>query len=212
MTPEEHIKRFEKTINDLTNHNNGTIMVKLGVSALTLIKERVIETGVNAKGSKFPGYSTKDMLIGAKSARTKEVENLLFGSKKKRAAMDWVTLGGNRYSQMLSESAGTSVDLKRLAILKGGYKKLRQLWGLPANYVNFSVTNRMWNDINIVSNMNSHRGGEVIIGARLESEKQKLAGNTKRKGDILDLNAKEIEDLKRTYNLNALQVFRSNGL
>ena len=43
--------------------------------------------------------------------------------------MDWVTLGGNRYSQMLSASAGGSIDLKRLAILKGGYKKLRALWG-----------------------------------------------------------------------------------
>lgn len=199
MTPEEYTKRFEKTINDLTDHQNGTIMVKLGVSALTFIKERVIETGVNAKGSKFAPYSTKDMLIGAKSARTEAVERLLFGSKKKRAAMDWVTIG-------------VSPDLKRLAILKGGYKKLRQLWGAQTNHVDFSVTNRMWDDINVISNANNHQSGEVIIGARLEEEKKKLAGNTKRRGDILDLNPKEIYDLYKTYNLNALQVFRNNGL
>jgi len=151
-------------------------------------------------------------LIGAKSARTKEVQDLLFGSKKKRAAMDWVTLGGNRYSQYLEAESGGNANIKRLAVLKGGYKKLRQLWGFPSNYVNFSVTNRMWDNINVISKFSDHQNGVAIIGARSDEEKKKLAGNTKRRGDILDLSLSEQEELKQRYNLNALKVFTNNGL
>ena len=70
----------------------------------------------------------------------------------------------------------------------------------------------MWNDINIISKQAEHQGGIVEIGAKEDKQKKKLAGNTERKGDILDLNPKEIHDLYVQYHLNAIQVFRNNGL
>jgi hypothetical protein len=70
----------------------------------------------------------------------------------------------------------------------------------------------MWNDINIVSKATDHQTGTVILGAKQDIEKKKLAGNTKRRGDILDLNEKEIDELKKTYGLSVLQIFKENGL
>jgi hypothetical protein len=183
---------MEKVIKD--SQRNEEVMVGLGAEALRLIKERVIETGVNAKGQKFKPYSTKPMLVGCKSLKVKSCTKIL-GSKEKRKQLEWRTVNGHR-----------------LAILPGGYKQWREIYGAQTDHVDFSVTNEMWNDINIISKSSDHQKGTVIIGAKQESEKKKLSGNTKRRGDILDLNPNEIEDLYKTYNLSMLQIFRNNGL
>jgi len=193
MTIPEYNARMEKVIKD--SQRNEEVMVRLGASALTWIKERVIETGVNAKGQKFKPYSTRPTLAGGKSFRTVKYAAQVLGSKAKRKGFDWVTVNGHR-----------------LVVVKGGYKEIRQLQGLQTDHVDFSVTNEMWGDINIISKSSDHQKGTVIIGAKKESEKKKLEGNTKRRGDILDLNPHEIEDLYNGYNLNMLQIFRNNGL
>ena len=83
MTFPELDKKLDTIINDAKTHYHGDLMANVGLHARKLIFDRVTKTGIMANGSKFPAYSTKDMLIGAKSARTKEIEQLLFGSKKK---------------------------------------------------------------------------------------------------------------------------------
>jgi hypothetical protein len=195
MTFPELDKKFDKIVKDLTGSFNAEIMVKIGISALTFIKQRVQETGVDAHGKKFAPYSTKDTLIGSTSFLQKAAGDKLLGSKEKRKKLEWRTVNGHR-----------------LAILEGGYKKIRELQGRQTDHVDFSVTNNMWNDINIISKAGEHQKGTVIIGAKQDKEKKKLAGNTKRKGDILDLNQKEIDDLKLTYNLGVLNIFKENGL
>lgn len=195
MTFPEYDKRLNGVIKDLQSGAHGEVMVKMAISALTFIKERVQETGVNAKGQKFKPYSTTPMLVGCKSFVQKSACQALLGSKPKRKELEWRKVKGNN-----------------LAILPGGYKQLRSLQGRQTNHVDFSVTNNMWNDINVISKGTDHQKGIAIIGAKQDIEKKKLAGNTKRRGDILDLNEKEIEDLKLTYNLGVLQIFRNNGL
>jgi hypothetical protein len=212
MTPEELIKSYDKTIRDMTGSPRGDIMLKVGVTANTMIKKRVIETGKDAEGQKFKAYSTKDMLIGKSSFPKKSVQDEVFGSKEKRATLKWVTLGGNKFSQYLEASSGGSGDIKRLAVLEGGYKKWRDLMGVGSDIVNFSVTNDMWNDIHVISNTGDHIKGVAIIGAKQEKEKKKLEGNTKRRGDILDLSKTEIDELMRLYNIGTLQIFKNNGL
>lgn len=199
MNLSEYNKKFEKTITDLYVRYGGDIMAGIATNALTKIKQRVQETGTNAKGGKFPPYSTKPMLIGSSSFPTKAVGQRVFGSKEKRKSMDWRTLGEGE-------------DAKRLAILQGGYKEWRTLMGRQTGHVDFAVSNDMWNDINVISKHSDHSRGIAIIGAKKDSEKRKLEGNTKRKGDILDLSLSEIDELKRDYNLEVLQVFKSNGL
>jgi cupin superfamily acireductone dioxygenase involved in methionine salvage len=66
----------------------------------------------------------------------------------------------------------------------------------------------MWQDINVIKSTNN----SVTIGAKEELNKAKLAGNTKRRTDILDLNQKEIDELKKTYGLSVLNIFKENGL
>lgn len=195
MTGEELNKRFAKTVREIESNIKADIMVRLGVEALRFIKERVIETGVDAKGKKYAPYSTKPTLVGCKTFVQKSACQALLGSKEKRKKLEWRTVDGHK-----------------LAILPGGYRQIRQLQGRQVNHVDFSVSNNMWSDINIISNPSDHNKGTVIIGARKESEKRKLEGNTKRKGDILDLNQKEIDDLLLTYKLKAIQIFRNNGL
>ncbi len=133
------------------------------------------------------------MLIGSKSMNS-SVANSVFG-KKKNKDLKWVTIGD-----------------KHLAVLEGGYKKYRELHGRQTDHVDFSFNNSMWNDINIISNSSDHSNGMVIIGAKEEKQKDKLAGNTARRGDILDLSKAEIEDIKAAYKLEVLKVLKSNGL
>jgi len=193
-------KRLGKVIQQSQNFDNGRIMVKIAISAFTLLRQRVQETGVDAKGQKYRPYSTKDMFFSCKSFVKKSACEALLDSKEKRKELEWRTVKGHK-----------------LPILEGGYKKWRELQGRRTDIVNFSVTNAMWNDINVeksglVSKPADHMRGIAIIGAKQELEKKKLAGNTKRRGNILDLSASEIEDLKLKYKVQELQIFRENGI
>lgn len=196
----EYNKRLGKVIQQTQNFDNGQTMVKVAISAFSLLRQRIQESGVNAKGAKFAPYSTKPILVGCKTFIQKSACNTVFGSKEKRKSLEWRTVNGHK-----------------LAILPGGYKQVRELQGRQTAFVDFSVTNAMWNDINVqksgtVSKQGDHIRGIAIIGAKQEQEKKKLAGNTKRKGDILDLSANEIEDLKLTYKIAELQIFKENGI
>ena len=227
MTLDEAIKSFDKTAKELESHVSGAVMVQLAITACTLIKNRVIEDGKKADGSQFTPYSTKAMLIGCKSFHKKATCQQVLGSKEKRKKLEWRTIGGSSgFSSFLSVSAGTSSGMAgggggvRLAILPGGYKQLRDLQGYPTDHVNFSISNAMWNNIlvrkkgdpGLLSTDSDHRNGIAIIGPREDLQKKKLAGNVKRRGDILDLSNDEQEYLKFHYGLSALQVFKNNGL
>ena len=200
MTIEDYNKRFKRTVNYIKVYNDGQIMTEIAVNALSLLRQRVQETGINAKGAKFKPYSTKPMLVGCKSFK-KSVCEALLGSKPKRKALEWRTLGEGE-------------EARRLAILQGGYKQWRQLMlgGSHGEIVDFSVTNDMWNNITVVSKTTDHKNGVAIIGARDETEKKKLAGNTAKRGDILDLSNKEQDILKKEFNLKVLEIFRNNGI
>ena len=198
LTLKQYIDKFKNVINKIRGNNNGVIMAKIGAEATTKIKQRIQNTGTNAKNQKFPAYSTKPMLIGC-SSFTDKVCKQIFNSKAKRKALDWRTLGAGE-------------DARRLAILNGGYKEWRRLMGRPTDKVDFTVSGRMWNNINVISNTANHKAGLDIIGAKDDENKKKLAGNTRRKGDILDLSQKEQDELKEDFNLQVLNIFRENGL
>ena len=178
----------------------GTTMVKIGSDALAMIKKRVIEEGKDAKGQGFPGYSTKPMLVGAKTFKKKSADK--FFGKEKNKDHRWVTIkrGDTAYP---------------LAYLEEGYKGLREmeLGGGHGDKVDFSYTNAMWGDISIISNASEHDGGTVILGAKRQEEKDKLTHNTERnlkKGgnEILDLSESEINDLKEMFMQPILNIFK----
>lgn len=193
MTFPELDKKLENVINDAKTHYHGDLMANVGMHARKLIFERVTKTGVDAKGSKFRPYSTKPMLVGCKSMNDKVCKS--FFGKERNKELRWVT-----------------IDKKRLAILEGGYKKFRELHGRQTAFVDFTFGGNMWSDINLISSSSDHQKGVAIVGARSPEEKKKLAGNTKRRGDILDLRSSEIDLLMKEYSLDFLQVIRNDGL
>ena len=82
---DELAKEIEKAQNDL-----GTIMVKIGNTALARIKQRVQEEGKDAKGQEFKPYSTKPMLVGCKTFKKKNCSS--FFGKKKNKEHRWATI------------------------------------------------------------------------------------------------------------------------
>jgi hypothetical protein len=195
MTFEDYNKRLGGVIKDLETGKHGEIMVAMALNALTMIAKRVTEKGVNAEGQKYKPYSTKPILTGRKAFVKKSAFDSLLSSRKKRSEADWRTVKGHH-----------------LLVLSGGYKQFRELQGRQTAFVDFTFTGGMWKDINVVSKTSDHEKGIAIIGARNAKYKDILSGNTKRKGDILDLSHQEIEKLKESYNLNVLKIFRNNGL
>ena len=211
MTFPELDKAYRKVINDMKGGPGAEVMVKTAITAFSLIRQRVQETGVNAKGQKFKPYSTKPTLVGSSTFTVrKDAATKLLGSKPKRKELEWRTVGG-----MAGGGAGV-----RLAILPGGYKKIRELQGRQTDHVDFSMSGRMWANImadkpkksDLLSTDADHARGIAIIGAKEELNKKKLEGNTARRGNILDLSTKEIEELKKSYNLGVLNIFKENGL
>lgn len=178
----------------------GETMVKVGSTALTRIRQRVQEEGKDASGQGFPPYSTKPMLVGAKTFKKKSADK--FFGKQKNKDHSWVTIkrGDNAY---------------HLAVFEEGYRGLREmeLGGGHGDKVDFSYTNAMWGDISIISNAGEHDRGTVVIGAKRQEEKDKLTFNTERnlkKGgkEILDLSESEINELKELFMLPILNVFK----
>lgn len=186
MTYQEYDKKMDAVIQDLQSENHGKLMLGIAASALTFIRQRVTEEGIDSKGQPFKPYSTKDMLVGCKSFVQKSACEALLGSKAKRKKLEWRTVGGSGgFSGYLSVSSGNSGMTNggkgvRLAILKGGYKKLRDLQGRQTNHFDMTVTGNTWKDINIISSNSEHQSGMAIIGARNKKYQEILAGNTKK--------------------------------
>lgn len=197
MTLDEYNREFNDTVKEIEN-SIATNMVYLGQDALLAIKERVINEGVNAEGQKYAPYSTRPTLTNC-SALTTSACSRVAGSKAKRKELSWVTL----------ERGGKKV---KLFVLPGGYKQFREIHGRQTDHVSFLFNGRMWSNIGIVSNQSDHQRGTVIIAAKTEEDARKLEGNTKRKGDILDLSITEQERLIERFNLNTLKIFKEHNL
>ena len=170
-------------------------MAKLGSNALGMVRGRVTKTGVNAEGTSFPPYSTKPMLVGSSSFATKAKGEAFFSSKKKRQALDWVTVKGHK-----------------LAVLGGGYKQLRDIQGYKTGFVDFVISGKMWTNIKLVSDNAELSSGVAVIKATTDLDKKKLAGNTERKGEILALSRTEIDDMEKEYSDWVMEMARKNKL
>ena len=193
MKAEEAIKQMNGIIAASGNGDGfGNFMAALAASATTMIRERVVMTGLNAEGNYFPGYSTKPMLANCSSKyMTKAVCKELTGSKKKRKELKWVTVNG-----------------KKLFEIDGGYKEFRNLHGRRIDFVDFNWSGRMMGNIQasgepndgvqVISPQDEHRQGRARIGTLSEEQNAKLAGNTERKGEILMLSESEIDILSET--------------
>lgn len=198
MTPEELDNRFEKVISDIQSTEFGKLMVYAGNDALTLIRRRVQEEGTNAEGQQYKPYSTKPMLANCSSMTTNACSRVA-GSKQKRKELKWVTL----------QRGGKNI---RLFELPGGYKEFRDIHGRQTGHVDFTVSGKMWGNIKVISDNTEHNGGIVRIGATTELDKNKLRGNTDRRGAILKLSQGELNYISERFAMGITQIFHNNGL
>ena len=196
MTPEEAITRIN-FITDKTISDWGNVMIEVASWANTMIKDRIIKTGQNAEGEMFDPYSTTPMLAN-KSGMTESAYNKKAGSKAKRKELKWVTL----------QRGGKNIRLFELA---GGYKEFRELHGRQTGFVDFAFSGKMWANINVVSGDDEHKMGRARISTLSEEEMKKLAGNTERKGTILDVSETEINTLAGIIERRLTQMWRQQG-
>lgn len=191
MTFDELDKVFERAI-ERSRTDYSTTMVKIGNDALAMIKMRVQEKGEDAEGRKFKAYSEKDLLVGCKSMN-RSVCSSFFGKKKNRDH-EWVTIkrGSKNYS---------------LAVLEGGYKKLREMHGRQTTHVDFTFSGAMWGGISIISSASEHSSGVVKIGGLIDEVKEVLRGNVSKRGPILELNRDELKTLTEIYKNKVKQFF-----
>lgn len=165
---------------ELTQHleavrsNTDRAMAVLGSSALALMKDRIYGTGKAADENQIGSYSTKETLVGRQTFITGKAASRVLGSKQKRAALRWVTING-----------------RRLAVLAGGYKKIRELEGRQTNFVDLRRSGTMENAHSFQTIPNGFE-----IGFTNEKQGQIMAANEKRFGKpIAILSESEIEAL-----------------
>jgi len=196
MKADEATRRIEFIV-DKTVSDWGNVMLQVAQSANAMIKDRVIKTGQNAEGEQFDPYSTTPMLTNC-SQMTAAACNKKTGSKAKRKELKWVTL----------KRGGKSVRLFELA---GGYKEFRELHGRQTGFVDFAFSGKMWANINVVSGDDEHKIGRARISTLSEEEMKKLAGNTERKGEILNLSQEETYTLARYIEKRLTDMWRQQG-
>ncbi len=187
-------KRLEKFASSLEGQEHGNIMVQLASTALTKVKDRIIKKGEDADGGKFDPYSTKPMLTNYTGMNV-SAYNKVAGSKEKRKKLKWVTIGGHKLFE-----------------LTDGYKEYRELHGRQTGHVDFVFSGKMMNDINLVSSRSELNSGVAVITTRKDEEQEKLKGNTERRGEILALSDKEVNDITGKYKDWVNQNLRKAGL
>lgn len=117
--------------------------VALAVYASNL--RRIHNQGKDINETSIGKYSTKPTLIGSSSFVNKTAAAKVFGKDKNRQ-LDWRTIA----------SGGKQV---RLAVLPGGYKKIREIEGRQTSHINLQRTGRLMKDYAVTND-----GADWIIG------------------------------------------------
>ena len=190
----EYSRRLQGVVGSLQGDDFGNTMGVIGSEALTLIRNRVTKTGKDADGSGYPPYSTKPMLAN-RTGMTTGAYSSIAGSKKKRKELDWVTIKGHKLFE-----------------IPGGYKQYRELAGRQTGFVDFTLSGKMWSNIKLTSDKSELNTGVAVIKATTELDKAKLAGNTERKGEILELSKSELARIAGLYDKGVEEAFRKNQL
>ena len=194
MTPEDFIRKIDKAIRNLETQN---IPLKRAVqSAHALRISRIFNAGRKTDGGNIGEYSTKPMLVGAKSFFKKTSADKFFKKAEK-----WVTI----------KKAGVA---RHLAIMEGGYKELRQLQQRPVNYIDLGLTYDMRNDFaNSAIGATDRQATQISVNEYQERWKRehnidKSEGLTSRFGEIFPLSGQERNKFKFVLEFELQQLLK----
>lgn len=176
MTISEYREKIENAIDILSNDRERFFEQQLK-GLIGIIRRRVFVEGTLVDGSPTGEYSTKDTLVGASSFRRPAVANSFFKSKNK-----WVKVKG-----------------KSLAVLPGGYKKIRQLEDNFTGHKVFNRTGDMWNSVEMRYTINN---GRIIatIGPKGENNIKKMRVLEANHGEFFGLTDKQIEEIESDFS------------
>lgn len=135
--------------------------------------QRIFTRGLASNGRGIGQYSTKPMLVGAKSFITNDGRNKAF-SKRNIKQSKWRTVRTAKGNRALLE-------------LKGGYKAFRKLNGRQNSKVDLEFTSDLRNSIQVGTN-----GGDLVLG--FIEDKQRIIAEAQQerfKKDIFGLSRSE---------------------
>lgn len=165
--------------NALTSEFPNFIQLAVAKNAVALIRRRITTTGTDHRGKAFSPYSSRPTLAGGETFTSKGVADSFFNSEP-----DWVTIGE-----------------KRLAVVKGGYREIRQREGRQVAHKDFDRTTEMWKSIRPINRKVSNKKISIEIGSQVMLSNQKLKNLGKQEGvEILNLSDKEIKLLAQTID------------
>ncbi len=182
------------------------IAQELALNALALSKNRVQTTGIPGKR-----YSTREMLATEsmfnrkKGFKPTEIESTEIGriGKRNQVAGGFRQPGTGRVDQRGAQRKKRWMWIRfkgakkavPVMVLPGGYKQLRQLNGLQANYVDLTFSGRMFQNIKLLEPRNNGSKFVAYIGGGNQETKNKMKGMNARFGAFLDPDKKDVEIL-----------------
>lgn len=139
-------------------------------TALTIIKDRIQQDGLNSKGSKLGSYSDNPVPFFFKK------------NGKTLAPYSSGAISGGAESSLTA--------LKKQGVTKLSYKEWRELNGLQTKFVDLTFTGSMWKDIDVISN--DVKGLNVITIVSAKDTVTRKGGQTT--SDVMSFNAERFGD------------------
>ena len=149
------------------NRELPAINIRLSKSALSLLKNRIINDGENAKGNKMESYSDN------------ELPTWFFKGKGISAGAD------AKLKEKIDKGEGVS------------YKDWRGMNGLQTNHRDLKFSGDMWRDIDVLQTIKTNEGVSTFVGAknsiaRGENTTDKIMSyNAEQIGDFMNLTPEE---------------------
>jgi len=201
MTEEETRARMNALADDIDNGALGEALGRAAMNANALINDRIVKTGKNAEGSLYPPYSTNPMYVWCPEDKKRDKYGRMTDKACAKAQA--------RYKR--KRPKGSTEPLHSF-LLVGGYKEYRELHERPTQFVDFLFKGDMWGNITLVTTSDDHKKGKARISAPNPDQYAKLAGNTQRKGQILDLNQEEIKLIAQVIGDELEDLIAKHGL
>lgn len=165
------------------------------VPSCSWYRENISETMTLLEYSKRLDGVIKDLQSGAHATVMVQIANNAIAMIKQRVQEKGLNPQGSKYPDYST-----------------AYKKRKQKEGKYKGFVDFSLTNRMWSSVKLVSPANELESGVAVVKATTSFEKDKLSWNTEKKGDILALSDEETKRLTEHYEQGILNIWRKNKL
>lgn len=186
MNVQELINKLSDT-QPLVNKLAVQIQVHYAANLLGWVRNRVQQTGINARSVPFKSYSTRPALLGYSDYPLNKRAYARLKSQMKKINKaegggygGWVTINGHR-----------------LMVVPGGYKAIRNAAGYQIMHKDFTVTNAMWRSVKVLPIQVSGTKLSFGYGSVIPSEAQKINGHNKREGiNILEPTAQELEKVQ----------------